>query len=739
MTRKLMAVGYAAVAAFAVCRAADLVSEVRLDMGTSNERSLSHGNLYPAVTRPWGMSAWAPMTSRPDWEPKDWQSGFFYDWKDFRFYGLRQTHQPSPWVGDFGAWSVLPVTGRFEPDAGRRMSHFSHASETAEPAYYRVYLPAYDVAIELTPTERSAAMRVTYPATDAPGFVVNSFGGEVRVEGDRRIRGTSRKNRGERSGVAANFANRFVLEFDRPFVSSETAAGAICVRFPPMAKGEVLGVKASSSFISDEQADQNLKEVSAGFDELRAQGREAWNEALGRIAVEGGSARARETFYTCLYRALHFPRAFHEVGADGVIRHYSPSSGKVEEGRWFYGTGFWDTFRALFPLITFVYPDKVGEMMEGYQNWIEETGWFPEWSSPGLANCMIGNNSFSALADAILAGVKGNFDPEVIYRGMLKCANAEHPTLRAVGRFGFRDYNELGYIPRDVGGARSHVTARTLEYAYDDWCVARLGERLGRPKDEVALYEKRSGNWRNVFDRSRGLVVGRSRDGSFDPDFNPFRWDGDLVEGNSYHYSFAALHDVPGLIEAMGGREKFVATLDFILSAPPVADMTWFDGNVIHEALEMQVMGFGQYAHGNQPSQHQLYLYGYAGELGRTQHWVREAMNRLYAPTPDGFCGDEDNGQTSAWYVWSALGLYPVCPVSGEYALGAPLFPKATVTFPGGRRLVVTGRGLSDANRETSSIAFDGRPVAGNVVRRAELSAGGTLVFTAKPESPNRY
>ena len=700
-------------------------------MGTDSEPSLSAGNVYPAIARPWGMNSWTPQTGKMT-------SPWFYGYRQLKIRGFRQTHQPSPWMGDYGAFAVFPMTGAPVFDEERRASWFSHKAEAAAPYRYRVYLADYDTTFEMTPTARAAMMRVTYPQTDSPLFLVDLIAGgkeKGTLAVDRAARRiTGRIDcQGGRGAVSKGFANHFVLTFDRDFeiVGGVPPEAGVIVRFAPTARGEQVVVRVASSFIDGGQAVRNLRELGEdGFDAIAAQGRAEWDALLSRVRVSGGTEDRLRTFYTCLYRALLFPRIHWEVDAAGGIVHRSPvADDTVAKGYYYAGTGFWDTFRSLFPLLNFLYPEVNAKMTAGLENCWKECGWLPEWSNPGLAACMIGNNSASVVADAWLSGVREGYDVQALYEALVHGANNMHPGNESVGRAGVRAYNEMGYVPRDAGVRES--AARTLEYAYDDWCIAQLARAIGRPADEVALYEARARNWRNVFNPATGLMCGRAADGTFDPSFDPFRWGGDFTEGNALHYTWSVFHDVAGLMAAMGGREAFVRRLDSVFALPPVFDVGAY-GRVIHEIREMQIAGFGQYAHGNQPIQHMIYLYDWAGEPWKTQHWVREAMDRLYAPMPDGYCGDEDNGQTSAWYVWSALGFYPVCPGSGEYALGAPLFARADIAFPSGVRLVIEAPGAAE-NRFVERLELDGKELARTYVRRAELQKGGRLSFTMAP------
>lgn len=397
----------------------------------------------------------------------------------------------------------------------------------------------------------------------------------------------------------------------------------------------------------------------------------------------------------------------------------------------FAGTGFWDTFRALYPFLNLVYPSINKEMQEGLINDYKEGGWLPEWSSPGYAAVMVGNNSASIVADAYIKGVRG-YNINTLYEALLHGANNEGP--RATGRRGVAFYNSLGYVPYDVG--INENAARTLEYAYDDFTIYQLGKALGRPKAELEQYFKHAHNYKNLFDPGHNLMRGKNKDGSFQSPFNPFKWGDAFTEGNSWHYSWSVFHDVQGLIDLMGGKKTFVQQLDSVFAMPPVFDDSYYHG-VIHEIREMQIANMGQYAHGNQPIQHMIYLYNYAGAPWKAQYWVRETMNRMYRATPDGYCGDEDNGQTSAWYVFSALGFYSVTPAVDQYVIGAPLFKKATIWLENGKKVVITAPANSDANRYIQSATVNGQPYTKNWLSHSGLQKG-TVINYVMGAQPNK-
>ncbi|USX22017.1 GH92 family glycosyl hydrolase [Oxalobacteraceae bacterium OTU3REALA1] len=715
-------------------------------MGTASKPELSNGNTYPTIALPWGMNFWTPQTGKMG-------NGWTYTYDADKIRGFKQTHQPSPWMNDYGQFAIMPVVGlaggkpKFTQDD--RASWFSHKAEVAKPYYYSVYLADADVTTEITPTERAAQFRFTFPQTDEAYVVVDAYdkGSYIKViPAERKIVGYSTRH--ARGPLPKNFKNYFVIHFDKPFASTrlwngdqlagdvlELAAdhaGAL-VGFKT-AKGEKVGMKVASSFISEEQAELNLRRELANdsFDTTAQKGRAIWNKTLGRIDVEGGSEEQTRTFYSSLYRTLFFPNKLYEIDADNQIVHWSPYNGQVLPGYMFAGTGFWDTFRALYPFLNLMYPSINREMQAGLVNDFKEGGWLPEWSSPGYANVMIGNNSASVVAEAYIKGLRG-YDIETLWQALKHGANNEGP-MSAVGRAGVGYYNDLGYVPYDV--KINENAARTLEYAYDDFAIYQQGKALGKPRSEIAVYGQRALNYKKLFDPETGLMRGRNKDGTFQSPFNPFKWGDAFTEGNSWHYTWSVFQDVNGLIDLMGGREKFVAKLDEVFTLPPIYDESYYKA-VIHEIREMQIANMGQYAHGNQPIQHMIYLYGYAGAPWKTQYWVRETMNRMYKPTPDGYCGDEDNGQTSAWYVFSALGFYPVTPAVPQYVVGAPLFKKATLKLENGKTIVINAPANSDSKRYVGALRVDGKSTSKNWLGHADLMRGARLDFdmAERPET----
>lgn len=715
--------------------------------GTLSDYSLSTGNTYPATALPWGMNFWSPQTGKNG-------DGWMYKYSDHKIRGFKQTHQPSPWINDYGQFSIMPVrdasTGY---DEESRASWFSHKSETAKPYYYQVYLADHDVNVELSPTERAAVFRMTFPESEASALVIDAFdkGSSIKVDIEKgEVTGYTTKNSG---GVPENFRNFFILNFDKKIedffyvidgksfacdLSAEKQKPVsgdhvmAVVKFKT-SKGEKVHIETASSFISEAQARLNLKEVAGrGFEAVKDAAKARWNEVLGRIKVSGGDPDQYRTFYSCLYRSTLFPRKFYEINAEGRPVHYSPYNGEIRDGFLYTDTGFWDTFRSLFPLLNLVYPDINKEIQLGLANIAKENPFLPEWASPGHRGCMVGNNSASVIADAVLSEVNKE-ELETLYKAMVFGTENVLEWANSSGRLGHEYYNSMGYIPYDVG--INENVARTLEYSYNDWCILQMAKKLGRPENELEKWASRAMNYKNVFDKNSGLMRGRNKDGSFQEPFSPYKWGDAFTEGNSWHYTWSVFHDVQGLIDLMGGEEKFVGMLDSVFVVPPIYDDSYY-GFCIHEIKEMQVANMGNYAHGNQPAQHMIYLYNYAGQPWKTQKHVRETMNKLYSATPDAYCGDEDNGQTSAWYIFSALGFYPVCPASLQYAVGAPLFKKAVISRPDGGKIEITAKDNSEDNLYVKSMSLNGRGWTRNYLNYNDLIKGAKINFemSSSPE-----
>ena len=715
--------------------ATNLVDYVNPLMGTDSDFNLSNGNTYPAIATPWGMNFWTPMTSKMG-------DGWTYKYDENKIRGIKQTHQPSPWINDYAAFSFMAVTGELKYKEDERGSWFSHKAETVKPHYYKVYLADYDVTAEISPTERAAHFKFTFPESESSFIILDAFfkGSMVKIiPEERKIIGYCRNNSG---GVPENFHNYFVAEFDKDFEVNHTwnndwilkkkstesegdHVGAI-IGFKTK-KGEAVHVKVASSFISLEQAQLNLsREIGAdSFQQTKEKAQQSWEKELSRIQIEDDNIDHIKTFYSSLYRVLLFPRKFYEFDINNDIVHYSPYNGEVLPGYMFTDNGFWDTFRAVFPFFNMMYPELNGNIMKGLVNTYKESGWLPEWASPGHRDCMIGSNSAPIISDAFLKGVQ-DMDTEVLLEAMLKNASvAEGRPVNSVGRAGLEYYNSLGFVPYNVG--INENAARTLEYAYADFTIAKMAEKLG--KIEIAeKYFKQSMNYKKLFDPSTNLMRGKNKEGDFQTPFNPLKWGDAFTEGNSLHYTWSVFHDVQGLIDLMGGKEIFASKLDEVFAMPPDFDDSYY-GFTIHEIREMQIVNMGNYAHGNQPIQHMIYLYNYANQPYKAQEKVRKVLTELYSATPDGYCGDEDNGQTSAWYVFSSLGFYPVTPGVDEYVIGSPLFKKATINLENGNQFTIQSLNNSKDNFYIQSAKLNGKEYNNSYINFDDIQKGGKLKF----------
>mgnify|MGYP001258363454 FL=1 len=721
-----------------------LIDFVNPLMGTDSKFSLSNGNTYPAIAQPWGMNFWTPQTAKMG-------DGWTYKYDDNTIRGIKQTHQPSPWINDYASFSLMAVTGDLKYQEDERASWFSHKAEEVKPYYYETYLADYDVTAEITPTERASMFRFTFPENNSSYIILDAFnkGSMVKIiPEERKIIGYCRNNSG---GVPENFHNYFVAVFDKDFKWKHTwtdkwklnensmdsegdHVGAI-IGFETEL-GEQVHVKVASSFISLEQAELNLsREIGEkSFKTVKTEAKASWENEFQRLIVEDDNIDNIRTFYSCLYRLLLFPRKFYEINKEEEIVHYSPYNGEVLPGYMFTDNGFWDTFRAVFPFFNLMYPELNKQIMEGLANTYKESGWLPEWASPGHRDCMIGSNSAPIIADAYLKGNINENDIDVLLEAVLKNANVnEGRPEKSVGREGVDYYNQLGYVPYDVG--INENAARTLEYAYADFTIAEMAKKMNRTDISERFY-KQAKNYKYLFDPESRWMRGKNKDGTFQKPFNPLKWGDAFTEGNSLHYSWSVFHDIQGLMNLMGGDQKFAKMLDNVFTMPPKFDDSYY-GFTIHEIREMQIANMGNYAHGNQPIQHMIYLYNYAKQPWKAQQKAREVMKKLYSATPDGYCGDEDNGQTSAWYVFSALGFYPVTPGVPQYVLGSPLFDKVTMYLQNGNSFNIEAMNNNHENYYIESVKLNETNYNNTWIDYNDIQKGGKLIFKMN-DKPNK-
>ena len=707
----------------------DPVQFVNLLQGTQSTPVFSHGNTLPLATTPFGMAHWTIQTAAGT----PW---FFQPWSR-RTQGFRCTHQLSPWLYDYGFATFLPVSGTVHSaEAAARASSYIPEDAKLTPYSLELYLLRYRTRIELVPTERCCIVSANYdalPPGSTPqtrGFIIDipSVSGEViQQQAARRIQFASNQTSG---GTPQGFATYYVVQFDDAWDSCDVQhhkdrdGGDHQVLSLHFKAGAQLEARIGTSFISFEQATFNLQQELGRdtLDTVRQRTKDSWNAMLRRISIEGATTQQAHTFYSCLYRTLLFPRTFHEPVPNGSgMHHYSCFNGKVEPGVMYADHGYWDVYRAWYPLGTLLFPEKIGEILQAWINAYKEGGWFPQFPAPGYRACMSGSLIDSLFADAIVKNV-GSFDREVVFTGLKKHATQPGDPDKGFGRVGVEEYMRLHYVPADK---IEQSVAETADAAYGDFCIAQVAKTLGK-QAEYEQFLERSAYWKNVYDRQVGFFRGKNADGTWLSPFDSFTWGSPYEEGSAWQHRWDAQHAVPGLIEAIGGQEAALNALEQMMSVPPIFHVGVY-GDEIHEMSEMAAVPFGQYAHSNQPSHHLLYLFAHAGRPDRLQFEARRVMDQLYSP--DGFAGDEDTGSMAAWYILSSLGIYQVCPGIPEYTFGSPLFPRATVHLAGGKTLVVEAAKNSAENVYVREISFDGKRRSGVTITHDELTAGGTLRF----------
>jgi predicted alpha-1,2-mannosidase len=707
----------------------DLVKYVNTLQGTNSKHELTRGNTYPTTALPFGMHTWTPQTGK---NGDGWKYQYFIE----TIRGFQQAHQCSSWSNDYAVFSLMPVIGQLTVNENDRATKFSHDNEVAKPHYYKVKLDN-QIVTEISPTERGAHLRFSFPKGEKSFLVLDGYTGLSMVKiipEERKIIGYVRNGR----QVPENFRSYFEIIFDQPFVAYGTWENNTNKTFPGelTAEGKGMGAylqfkpgvkvqaKTASSYISHEQASVTLKNELGSFkslDDTKAAAQAIWNKHLSRILVEGGTEEDKATFYSCFFRASIFSRKFFELNQQGQPYYYSPYDGKIYSGYMYTDTGFWDTFRAQFPLNAIMHPTMHGQYMQALLAAYDQCGWLPSWSFPGEAGSMIGNHAISLLADAWVKGIR-TFDPEKALKAYLHEASNKGPWGPANGRHGWKEYFQLGYVPYPE---YREGTAKTLEYAYDDFCGYQLAKQTNQPF-YADIFARQMYNYKNVYDPGTRFMRGKQKDGQWVPNFSPIEWGGPFTEGNAWHYQWSVFHDVQGLINLMGGEKNFTAKLDSVFSIPNDVKVGTY-GGMIHEMTEMVMADMGQYAHGNQPIQHMIYLYNYSREPWKAQYHARNVMSKLYNATENGYPGDEDQGQTSSWYVLSALGFYSVCPGTDQYVMGSPMFNKTTITLEDGKKFIIEAENNSKENVYIQSASLNGKNYEHHFLTHADLVNGGVL------------
>jgi predicted alpha-1,2-mannosidase len=698
----------------------DLLSYVSTLQGTDSKYDLSHGNTLPFVCTPWAFVNWTPQTA---------ETGNWLFQPDKPINGFRATRQPSPWIGDYGQFSLMPQLGPVRLSIHDRASDYDPKTAIFRPDYLRVDLTQDHVTTELTASQRCAVFRFTYPNSKT-GRLIIAAAGPSRIEfTNNQIRGYSRKAEG---GVGDKFFSYFVIQFDRPFRPAskspiESADALTYVEFDLDSKP--VEVRVAASFISFDQAQRNLdRETAGGFDATHSACAAEWEKHLAKIQIEATEDQ-KKTFYSCFYRSLIFPHRLYELDANNQPIHYSPYDSQIHPGVLYGDAGTWDMFRTTFPFYTILFPKEYGEILQGWLQAGIESGEIPEWPSPGARVCMVGQHSAAMFADAVAKGIT-SFDVPKAYQLLRELAFAD--PANTPKRAGLQDYLTRGFIP---SGHATYASSATMDYAYDDWCIAQIAKQQSDQKTYDILM-KRAQNYRNLWRSDVGFLGAKDDHGNWINPFDEFYWGGPYVEGGPWQNSWAVQHDPAGLASLLGGNEKLCAKLDQMLAMPPTFHVGGYE-TVIHEMTEMAVAHFGQYAHSNEPVFHVLYLFAAAGEPWKTEYWTRKVCNDLYNATPQGFCGDEDTGSMASWYILSSLGFYPLCPGDPNYVLTSPLFPKATLHLPNGNTFTITAANNSAENVYVQSRQINGADYSKTFIPHATLTRGGEMQLEMS-SSPNR-
>ncbi len=717
----------------------NLIQYVNPIIGTDSDPEKFNGNVGPIAAMPFGMNLWIPNTVNrgPRW---------IYTYESNRMMGIRCSHQPSPVLGDYGTFSIMPMSGELIIDPVRRASEFDHNDEIATPYSYSVILKKSNIKAEVVPTLRGGCFNITFQEANSSYILLDAMNDESYlriIPQQNRIVGFCKNNSG---GAPKNFATYFVLEFDKPFTShtlwnkdslnstKKEIRGegvGVAIKFFTNRNEKIL-VKVATSFISIPQAITNFNAELAdySFDELKIQANQAWNNELNKIVVEGGTNDDKTLFYTSFYRALLFPKIFYEFDETGKIIHYSPFDGKVHNSFLYTDIGFWNAHHTLFPFFTLLYPEMNSNILKGITNAYKEGGRLPQHPSPGYRNIYVGNHAGAIFADAYAKGIR-DFDADLAYQAIKKDAIVIAPKY-APGRDGLTYYNDMGYVPYpDV----EYGVSKTLDYSYADYNVWRLGDELGR-LDEIEVYLSHAYNYRNLFDPASRFMVGKDVSGNFEKSFDSKSWGGAYFIGNAWHYNWNVPHDVAGLIALYGGEKEFGEKLDSLFITPPEFKVGTYK-RVIPEMTNMVLTDLGQYTHINPNIQHAAYLYNYIGKPWRTQEILNVFKHKLYRPTPDGLSGDEHISNLSTWFLFTAMGFYPVTSGTSEYVLGAPIFNKIILKLENGKTFTIEAPERNAGNFYVEDVELNGASLSQNYILHSDIQKGGKLFFDMD-KNPNK-
>ena len=708
-----------------------LVEYVNIMQGTNSTGLFSRGNTLPIAAMPFGMAHWTlESAERGQW---------FFHPEDRRLLGIRSTHQLSPWLGDYGQATFLPFQGEIDAGASSRGASYRPERSELKPHALRIRLERYVCDLEVVPTMRGALMQATFDHLEGgdASLAIDLPGKTSSATWDKATGTVTCVATASAGGTPDNFKTWYIVQVGEGSGTDVTGLevkavndGTLAVvRYKAMA-GKPVSIRIGSSFISAEQGARNLaQEIGAQtLEALKAKAKDAWEKHLGRAVIEGGTLEQRRTFYSALYRTLLFPRTFHEIDANGKDIHYSAYNGRTEPGVMYADHGYWDVYRAWYPMMSILFEDRLAEILQAWVNASKEGGWLPQFPAPGYRACMTGSLIDAVFGDAAAKGLTG-YDVKSAYAALKKHATMPGDPDKGYGRQGIEEYLKLGYCPADKV---DQSAAETVDAAYGDFCIAQVAKAAGEEKD-AALFLERSKNWQHLYDPQVQFLRGKNADGQWLTPFDPVQWGNPYVEGSAWQHRWDVPHDPQELIRKMGGNAYVVGQLEMMCTMPAAFKVGVY-GKEIHEMSEMAAVDFGQYAHSNQPVHHVLYLFAQAGRPDRTQYWVRKVLNELYSP--DNFAGDEDTGAMAAWYVLSSCGFYPFCPGKAEYVLGSPLFDGVTLTSERGKVIRVRAKGNSAENVYVQKVQVNGQEQAGVVLSHQVLTSGATIEFTmgARPK-----
>lgn len=718
---------------------------VNLLMGTNSVKTYSNGNVSPVAALPFGANHFI-LESRPD------SDFLFFNPNDHQTTGIRLTHQLSPWLGDYGAITMLPTSEERVDFLPLSASGYIKEKTTFKPNLLEVNLLRYQTEISITPTLHSALGKLKFQKNATAKRLLLNFWNktsEIKIDAEKGIVAGFVSNRILPHVLPKNFKEYFIFKFSTPISLNKTVAladgeeknnanyylgenlkASICFETE---KTEI-NFTFATSYLSPMQAEHNLKlEVGEkSFEQIKNEGAQIWNSHLSKIEIESDDTEQLRTFYSALWRTFLFPHTFHEINEKGEKIHYSPVNGEVLCGPFYTDMGFWDVYRTVFPLMTILNPETYADICQGLINFYKESGWLPRFSAPGPISCMPGTAIDMVFADAVKKGIiTDKNDISLMLQGMLKHATGPCEDAKLGGRDGILDYIKLGYVPFRY---RESVN-KTLDYAYGDWCISVIAEYLQKT-DLAAEFKKRALNYKNLFDSRTKLMKAKDSCGKTRPDFSEFEWSFDYTEGSAWQNSFSVFHDMAGHAALMGGADQMIKMIDKVFALPPIFEVG-YRKKEIHEMTEMASVDFGQCALSNQPSFHIPFIYSYMGAPDSTCYQVRRAVRELFNSTENGFPGDEDTGSMAAWYIFSSLGFYPVTPGTGEYVLASPSVKRAVIHLKD-KDFVIKAENFCENNLYATEVELGGEKINQTFITHNDILTKEGITFNLSAEKTNK-